>query len=326
MISLGISFDGFVPIRDAVEIAKLAENCGIRSFWVAEHLGYRETFATSLALAQATAEARIFPTSVSPYLRHPTPTAMALASLSEYLPGRFGIAVGVGNPMFLRESGIAIEKPLKAVRDYVAAMRELMSCEPVTQEGLTFRLAGARMAFTPEDLPPIYLAPMGPKMLELSGEIGDGLVLSAGLTARFAGQSIEKAVVGARRSKRDPERFGKASYLYFIAGGDRRERDEKVRQKLAFLFRNENLRANIHSSGLDIDQEAVMAAIARRDIAAATALIPQEAVEVFAIAGDANECRTRLEAYANAGVEECVLSLLGTAEDKHRSLKIARTF
>lgn len=324
MIPFGVSFDGFVPMAEAAATAKFAEECGARSFWVAEHLGFRESFLTSLVLAQSTMQARIFPTSVSPYLRHPMPTTMALASLAELLPGRFGVAIGVGNPMFLKESGLAVEKPIKAVRDYVAAMRGLLSGEPVTMEGLTFNLNNARLAFRPEDLPPIYLAPMGPQMLRLSGGISDGLVLSAGLTTAYVAQSLAIASAAAAEAGKDPKDLRKASYIYFFAGGDDADRKAKIKQKLAFLFRNQNIADNIRSSGLNIDQEAIMAAIAERDQAKAASLVPDEAVELFSVSGDEAECRRRVREYQDAGLEELILSLVGTAEDRMRSLQIIK--
>lgn len=324
MIPFGVSFDGFTPIAESVATAKLAEDAGARSFWVAEHLGFRESFVTSLAIAQATRQARIFPTSVSPYLRHPLPTAMALASLAEFLPGRFGIAVGVGNPMFLRESGLTVEKPIKAVRDYVGAMRALLTTNPVAMEGATFTLNNARLAFRPDELPPIYLAPMGPQMLRLSGAIADGLVLSAGLTTAYVAQSLALAADSARERGIDPAQLRKTSYIYFCAGGDAQDRKDKLRQKLAFLFRNQNIADNIRSSGLDIDQEAIMAAIAQRDQAKAASHVPDAAIEVFTVSGDAAECRKRLREYLDAGLDELVLSLVGTAEDRMRSLSIIK--
>ncbi len=317
----GVSFDGFATVRDAVETAKRAEACGARSLWIAEHMGYRESFVTATAMGLATAAARIFPTSVSPYLRHPTPTAMAIASLAEMLPGRYGVAIGVGNPLYLRESGREVDKPVRALRDYVAALRALLRGESVQQEGHTFTLKGARLAFTPSP-PPVYLTPMGPQMLRLSGEIGDGLVLSAGLTPEFVARSLAIADEGARAKGRDPAQVRKTAYLYFIGGGPLAEQRLKIRQKLAFLFRNENIRDNIASSGLPIDQEAIMAANARRDAATALSLVPEEAADRFAIVGDAAHCRRCIDAYLAAGLDELILSLAGSAEDRLRSLDL----
>lgn len=319
-IPFGVSFDGFVPVREAVEVARRAEAAGARSFWLAEHLGYREAFVTATAIALATEKARLLPTAISPYLRHPTPMAMALASLAELAPNRVGIAVGVGNPMFLRESGLEIEKPIDATRDYVRALRALLATEPVHQEARTFKLAGARVAFDAGSPIPIYIAATGPHMLKLTGRIADGVVLSAGLSPTYTRQVLAIAADGARAEGRDPRKLAKSSYIYFMAGGDRNEARRKMREKLAFLFRNKAVAENLQSSGLAIDQAAIMAAISRRELAAAAALVPDEAVDVFTITGDVAACRRRVREYRDAGLEELVLALVGTAEDRMRSL------
>jgi alkanesulfonate monooxygenase SsuD/methylene tetrahydromethanopterin reductase-like flavin-dependent oxidoreductase (luciferase family) len=98
-----------------------------------------------------------------------------------------------------------------------------------------------------------------------------------------------------------------------------------MKEKLAFLFRNDKIRENLEFSGLKVDQEAVMAAIAKRDVASAMKLVPEEAIDALTITGDAAECRRRIDAYLNAGLDEIVLSLVGSAEDRMRSLDLLAT-
>jgi alkanesulfonate monooxygenase SsuD/methylene tetrahydromethanopterin reductase-like flavin-dependent oxidoreductase (luciferase family) len=325
MIPFGLSFDGFVSASEAVKIAKDAEGKGASSFWVAEHLGYRESLFTATMIAQGTQKARVVLTSISPYLRHPMPTAMALASFEECFPGRIGIALGTGNPMFLRESGLAIEKPIAAVRDYANALRDLFTGEAVRRAGVTFNLDGARLGFTTPSTPEIAVAAMGPKMLELAGQLG-AVVLSAGLTTQFVKRSLD-IFDGASETVRPGTKPGqKSSYIYFIVGGDKSDQIAKVKQKLAFLFRNENIRENITSSGIAVDHEAVMAAIAVRDVEKAVGLIPDEAAEAMAIVGDAEEGKRRAREYLDAGLDELVLSLIGAVDDKARSLSVIASF
>jgi alkanesulfonate monooxygenase SsuD/methylene tetrahydromethanopterin reductase-like flavin-dependent oxidoreductase (luciferase family) len=320
-IPFGVSFDGFVPVREAVDLARRAEASGARSFWIAEHLGYREAFVTATAIALGTASSRLVPTAISPYLRHPMPMAMALASLAELVPGRVAIAAGVGNPMFLRESGLEAERPVEAMHDYVRALRALLAGGPVQQDGRTFRLAGARVAFEPPSPIPIHIAAMGPQMLKLTGRIADGVVLSAGLSTDSTRRALATVEEAARAEARDPAALMKASYIYFLAGGEPAQTRGRVREKLAFLFRNATIRENLVASGLAIDHEAIMAAVARRDVQAAAALVPDEAIDLFTITGDVATCRRRVREYRDAGLTEIVLSLVGTNEDRMQSLE-----
>jgi len=323
-IRIGVSFDGFAPLGEAVDIAKSAVAAGAASLWMAEHLGYREAIVSCLAFALATERAAVVPTAVSPYIMHPTPTAMALATMAEAAPGRVALAVGIGNPLFLQESGIAVNKPVRAVREFVEALRALWSGEPVHQDAMLFRLAGARLAFRPPSPVPIYLAPMKEQMLRLSGRIGDGVVLSAGLSPGFVAHSLALAAAGARESGRDPAALRKAGYLYFLVSRDERQAVETVRQRLAFLFRNRYLDENLAHSGIPIDQPAIIAAISRRDIEAAARLVPDEAVEAFAVCGSPARCRDRLAAYVAAGLDEPVLVMTGRPEDRALGLQLVR--
>src|SRR4030081_3431986 len=109
-VRVGVNFDGFVTTGEAIALAQRAVAAGASSLWVAEHLGYREAIATCMAFALKAPGAMLVPTAVSPYLWHPTPTAMAMATLAEVAPGGAAIAIGAGNPMFLAESGRDIEK------------------------------------------------------------------------------------------------------------------------------------------------------------------------------------------------------------------------
>jgi len=325
-VRLGVSFDGFSPLPDAVAIAKAAVEAGAASLWMAEHLGYRDSLTSCMAYALATPRATVVPTAVSPYLRNPMPLAMALATLAEAAPGRVNIAIGVGNPLFLEESGVTIDKPVRVIREYVEMLRSLWSGEPVRQDGMLYRLAGARMMFKPSVPIPIYLAPMKEQMLRLAGRIADGVVLSAGLSPEFARHSLSIAAAGAVEKGRDPASLRKAAYIYFLASDDTKRVRETLRQKLAFLMRNRFLDDNIGHSGIKIDQEAIIAAVAKRDMEAAAKLVPDEAIDRFAVGGTPRQCRDGLERYIEAGIEEPVLLMAGLPEDREAAFAVIREF
>jgi 5,10-methylenetetrahydromethanopterin reductase len=323
-LRVGVSFDGFITTGEAIDLAQRAVAAGARSLWVAEHLGYREAIATCMAFALKAPGALLVPTAVSPYLWHPTPTAMALATLDEVAPGRVAVAVGSGNPLFLQESGRTADRPVRAMREYTEALRRLWRGEAVRMEGEHVKLAGARMAFQPSAPIPIYIAAMGPDMLRLAGRIGDGVVLSAGLSTESVRSSLALCAEGAARDGRDLAAFRRAGYLFFSASRNPREAVDAVRQKLAFVMRNKFLAANIRASGIAVDQEAVTARIAHRDIAGAAALVPDEAVEAFGIAGTPEHCAGRLRDFVDAGLQEPVLGLLGNAESCRLGLEVMR--
>jgi 5,10-methylenetetrahydromethanopterin reductase len=323
-VKLGVSFDGFAPYADALAFAKEAAAAGAKSLWMADHLGYREPIVSCLAFATAVPDVSVVPTAVSPYLRHPMPTAMQMATLAEAAPGRVALALGTGNPLFLAESGESVDKPVAVAREFITALRALWSGQPVEQEATRFRLRGARMMFTPPAPIPLYLAAMKPQMLALAGKIADGVVLSAGLSPDFVRESLKHTLAGAHAARRDSSALHLAGYISFATSPDARRAVEEVRKKLAFLLRNRYIDDNIAHSGIAIDQPAIIEAMGRRDYEKAARLVPDEAVETFAVAGTVQECCDKLLRYRDAGLTELVLLLAGDMEDQRFGLSVIR--
>ncbi|MDI3470541.1 MAG: hypothetical protein OJF62_002604 [Pseudolabrys sp.] len=319
-VRFGVSFDGFESTVAALDIARRVVAAGARQLWMAEHMGYREAMVTSMGFRMNDPGAVVVPTAVSPYLWHPSPTAMSLATLAEVGTAPVGIAVGVGNPLFLGESGKTVDKPVRAVREFVECLRLLWTGEAARYQGEMFQLAGARLGFKPPQPLIIYVAAMGEQMLALGARIADGIALSAGLSAQFCKVSLERVSASAREAGRDPAALRRASYLFFAVSEDGKTAFDLVRPKLAFLLRNKALKENIETTGVPIDQERIIDAISRRDMAEATRLVSDDAVEAFSIAGTPHACRDRLQAFIDSGINEPVLMVMGERAERELAL------
>jgi 5,10-methylenetetrahydromethanopterin reductase len=325
-VKIGVSFDGFITLPESIAVAREAVAAGASSLWMAEHLGYREPMTSCMAFALNFPGIKVVPTAVSPYLRHPMPTAMALATISEASPGNVAIAIGVGNPMFLGESGLEVEKPVRAMRESVEMLRALFSGNSVEQTGMLHTLKGARMGFVPPKPVEVYIAPMKEKNLRLSGKIADGVVLSAGISSGFVKQSLAFVDDERRKAGRLGEPYVNAGYVYFLASRNPRSAYDTLRMKLAFLMRNRYIDDNIIHSGLPIDQQKIMAAIAARDFEGAAKLVSDDVVEAFAIGGTPQQCRDGMERFIDAGLNELVLIMAGEEDDRAIGYDLIREF
>jgi len=325
-VRLGMRFDGFDPAPETIEVAQQAEAAGATSIWMAEHLGYREAAVSCMAFAMKTKSAMVLPTAVMPYLWHPMPTAMQFATMAEVFPGRVGLAVSVGNLMNLQESGIIPTRPVRVIREYLTALRALWAGETVEMEGHAFELNGARLAFAPPQPIPIFVASTGPQILNLSGRIADGVLFSGGLSLGFTRRCVALADEGVQQAGRDPADVRKAGFVYFACSKNGSDAIQANREKLAFLFRNRAQAENIASVDVPIDHDAIMDLVKKRDIPGAAKLIPEEAVPQFSVAGTPEECRAGLQAYIDAGVDEPVIEVSGTAEEKALALDVIREF
>jgi 5,10-methylenetetrahydromethanopterin reductase len=324
MTSIGVAFDGMTPVAAAIRMARRAERRGLESIWIAEHLGFRESMLTSLAVLQATRSLRVVPTALSPFMRHPTLLAMAVATLAEYGNNRLSIAIGVGNPLSLSESGVSHDRPIAFIREYMACLRLLFSGAPARYDGKLFTLNGARLSLDDPIAVPIYVAATGPQMLRLAGRRADGVVLSSGLSPLSTIESLNLVAEAALGQRRLSEDVRTAGYVITAVSRDGRVAVEACRTKLAFVLRNRQLAGSVTASGIPLDHEGIVAAVGRRDLDAARRLVSDEAVAAFTIAGTPTYCSRQLSQYVDTGVGEIVLSLAGPAENHDLALRLAR--
>jgi len=323
---LGIRFDGFDAVGETIAIVGRAEKAGVSSIWMTEHIGYREALVSCTAFALSTARAMVVPAAVTPYLFHPMPTAMSLASMAELFPGRVGVSVAVGNSLDLKESGREPGEPVRAVEDYVADLRKLWSGEPVHRSAEAYRLDGARLAFQPLSPIPVFVTALGSEVAEAAGRIADGILMSAGFSLPFLRHCLALFEKGATEAGRLPGDLRSAAFIHFAVSEDGRAARESVRRKLGFLFRNRQMAENIASSGIAIDQDAIIAAVAARDLDRAAALVPDEAVDAFGVAGTPGECARRLRDYVDSGLGEPVIQVSGSEAEQELALAVAREF
>ncbi len=321
---VGVFFDGFCSTTEMLEVCREAELAGASSLWFAQHMGYREAMVWATAAASVTKRATLVPTAISPYLWPPLPVAMAISTLGEFAHGRAILNVSVGNILNLAESGVEPIKPIRIMREYVEALRALWAGKPVTHEGELHKLRGAKMAFGQGRQYPIYIASTGPQMLKLAGEIADGVLLSAGLTLASARRCLDLAAAGVGANGRDPAALKKCAFINCNVARDGLAAKTAMLRKLAFLFRSRGHADNIKSSNLAINHEAIMLAHARHDFDGAVGLLPMEAANVFAVAGTPAQCRARLEEYLAMGLDEPIVEVSGSGEERKLALDVVR--
>lgn len=318
---LGIRFEGFEDLTEARAIAKDAEAAGASSIWMTQHLGGRDAMTLATIIAAGTSRITVSPSNISPFIAHPTTTAMALATIAELAPGRVCASVGIGNQLDLGQSGAVPEAAEDAVCDFVRALDRLFEHEPVQLEGRTFNLRGARLKVKASPVP-LYVTALDPAMSRRAGTTSAGLQLSAGFSPEFAASCIQAYERGAAEGGIDVSARARAGFAYF--GTDDTASREGVRGKLAYLFRNRLMAENIRSSGIAIDQPAIIDCIARNDLAAATRLVPDAAVKAFAITGSREQCAAMVRRFFDVGVDEMLINVGSTDAERRAALDLIK--
>src|SRR5918993_1324050 len=211
---VGLCFDGFYSIQEMIELAQLADDIGMDSIWMSDHLCFRDSLATSMALLASTGKIKVAPAPMSPYSRHPIISAMSIATMEEFAPARVIASPGTGNAAALKEAGIESPRPLKTMREYVEILRRLLKGDSVDYKGEIFRLNGPKMGFAPSTPIPMYVTAVRPRMLQLAGEIGDGVLLSGGCSPAYTARCIAEIRTGAAKAGKSHDQVDVAGFFF----------------------------------------------------------------------------------------------------------------
>jgi 5,10-methylenetetrahydromethanopterin reductase len=319
---VGLCFDGFYSIHDMIELAKLADETGMESLWMSDHLCFRDSLASSMALLASTDKIKVAPAPMSPYSRHPIISAMSIATMEEFAPGRVIASPGTGNAAALKEAGIESPRPLKTMREYVEILRRFLSGETVNFQGEIFRVNGAKMGLVPATPIKMYLTAVRPRMLELGGEIGDGVLLSAGCAPAYIAQCVGEIKKGAEKAGKSLADTDVAGFVTASVSEKTREAIEANKMFLAYIFRNTHHAENLRLGGEKVDQQGLAGAVGKRDWEAAKTFISDDVVRAHSIAGTPRECCQQLEAFITGGLNLPVLLPMGTQEARKQVIQM----
>jgi 5,10-methylenetetrahydromethanopterin reductase len=172
--TFSLRFNNDHRVEEYVALARRAEALGFDQFWVSNDLFLKSAPVILSAVAGATTRIGIGTAILNPYTLNPAEIAMLAATLDELSGNRFHLGLAAGAREFINWVGIEHRAPLAAVRESVAAVRRLLRGEAGIDASTLPWTRDAYLRFRAPRVTPIYIGAMGPKMLRLSGEIGDG--------------------------------------------------------------------------------------------------------------------------------------------------------
>jgi 5,10-methylenetetrahydromethanopterin reductase len=300
------------PTGRLVELAQRAEAAGFDRFGVSDWRFYQDCFVVMTACLQATTRLEIESLVTDPYVRHPSLTAVALATMDELSNGRaiMGIGGGIEQPAFWGETR---PHPVAAVRESVEICRRMWRGEDATLEGKVMRVRGARLHFVaPRPDIRVLIAARGRRMLELAGELADIVHLASFFVnmdhhrenlaavragAERAGRSLDGrnfeidismpcSISDDREAARQAARRPAAQGILWTAAAERYSRDRTDWVRPAqFRVRDDVVEAL--STRWDFWTQAQFP----QELAD---LITDDILDEFALAGTAEECAARL--------------------------------
>lgn len=299
--------------EELVALAQHAEALGYHTFWTGESWG-RDAFTVLSLLACHTSTLRLGTGIVSVFSRTPALLAQSIASLDLISQGRATLGLGTSGRIVIQDwHGLPYRQPLDRTREYVEIIRLALSGGPVDYQGRFFQLRRFRLGLSPvQQRLPLYLASLGPKNLELTGQLADGW-LPIWVDNRRLPDLKETVAKAASKAGRDISEITVAPQILCYTAAteeDLAEAAAQVRGHMAFYIGGMgsyyyNLFCRF---GYQAEADKVREAWAdhRRDQAAAA--ITDEMLENITVMGDANTCRAKLARFRNQGADMPVVA------------------
>ncbi len=290
------------PLQKMIHLAKVSEEVGFSHIWVGDsHLIWREAYINMAAMALNTTRVKLGTGVTNPLTRHPSVVASGYATLEEYAPGRMIVGIGLGDSsvetMGMKPSTLAnFEKSLQQMRELFAGKEAELPTGKI------------HLLHPSKSMIPIYVAASGPKMLELSGRVADGIIVLVGVADEYIVHAKDKIAAGANAARRQLEDINLVLWVP-CAVSDSAPAKDAVKAHVARVV------AHPLPYVLDPNEQNVLAEIRKTydyyhhmdQQANHAEVIPDWLVDKFAIAGTVAECRAQIERIKKTGIQQIAI-------------------
>jgi probable F420-dependent oxidoreductase len=293
-----------VNLAEHGELVRTLPDWGYTDAWTSEVTG-SDAF-TPLALA-ATWEPRLrLGTAVVPvFTRGPALIAQSAATLAGLAPGRFSLGIGASSPVIVEDwNGLSFSEPLRRCRDLLRFLRPALAGEKVSGTFDTFAVKGFRLENAPRQPVQILLAALRPRMLELAGREADGAILNW-----LSAGDVRQCVAAVNRP---------SSHIVariFVCPTENADYARALARRMIAAYLTVEAYAQFHRwLGRGDALHDLWRLWAAGDRAGAAASVPDEVVDDLVVHGAPVECRRKVAAYTEAGVDVPVLAVLPTPD------------
>ena len=320
--SVGVGFEEYLDSHAFLNLVRLTDKTNFSSLWIQEGDQRSSTSLATLAL-NSTVRVKVGVGVTSPLRRHPQILAIEAATLNEISGGRFILGLGVASSA-ITNYGLET-KPLSAMRDTFRIIRGLLSDEPskFSYKGEVFSLKAPQKRLMMPRVP-IYFGGIGPRMLDLAGEVADGLVMTrrGSFSVEYAKYAIERVIKSAKRHKRDSSKIDFLAFFETCISENENSAIQFAKRVLGTYTIPQTPSFVSNLAGIQKNEiMAVKEKYLNGDFAGAIGAVTDEMVDKFAIAGTPSRCLEKLEEFTKIGLKTPILYIHGP--DKTIAAKLA---
>ncbi|MDE0580023.1 MAG: LLM class flavin-dependent oxidoreductase [Acidimicrobiia bacterium] len=305
-------------VAEAIEYVQYAEQKGFEAVWQADSRLVREATVPMAAFAASTDTIKVGSGVLDMWTRNPARLAATFSTLDDLAPGRILCGLGAWWDPLASKVGVDRRRPLGAMREVVTVVRALLADENVTFDGDYVHLEDVELDYVhqprrPKDVP-IYIGATGMKMMALTGEIADGVVLNYLVSPDYNRRAMDALAEGAARAGRTVDDLDRPQLVVCSLADDRAEALDAARLLVTqYLGQQPHIMAasGVPDSLLDQVNAVLTWPATMEQVEAASKLVPDDIVQMLCAAGTAEECRAKVDEYVANGATCPILYPLG---------------
>jgi len=295
-------------LRDGLDYARYAESRGFDAIWQAESRLVRDAIVPMAAYAAVTEKIRIGSGVINNWTRNIGLLASTFLTLDDLAPNRIICGIGAWWDPLARNVGIDRKKPLTAMRETVTILRRLLNMERVTFSGEFVNVSGIELDIVhgrkdPRNVP-IYIGATGDNMMEMTGEIADGVVLNYCVPPEYNHKALELLESGAKKSGKTLDDIDRPQLVVCSVDLDHDVAIDTTRELLTqYLAQQPHI---AKASGVSMDvveqiQKILGWPATHEQIQKAKHLVPEQLIDRITASGTPDEARKKVQEYINNG-------------------------
>ena len=305
-------------LKQTIELIRWAETNGIPDGWFAD-AGAPDSLTQVAAIAHHTQAMRIGVAVTPVYTRTPAVLAATADVISQVLPGRFVMGLGSSSQTIMGAwNGIPLDKPLTRVKETATMVRSMLKGEKSDFDLETLYSKGYRQAPC-ENPPPIYLAGLRAKMLEMAAEVGDGVIINLWPQGALP-KMLEHVKIGAQRAGKNWEDVEIVNRAMVLVTDDKDLGRNIFRASFGPYYATPVYNKYLAWAGYEDAAAAIREGWAAKDREKTAAAMSDEMIDEIAVIGTAQEVQERIRTDAHAGVHTQIIAPMAiTPEDAMRT-------
>jgi 5,10-methylenetetrahydromethanopterin reductase len=295
-------------LRDGLDYVRYAEQRGFEAVWQAESRLVRDAIVPMAAYAAVTDQIKVGSGVINNWTRNIGLLAATFLTLDDLAPNRVICGIGAWWDPLARNVGIDRRKPLLAMRETVEVLRRLWNMERVTFHGEFHHVDGIELDVVhgrrePRNIP-IMIGATGNKMMEMTGEIADGVVLNYCVPPEYNDNALELLEAGAKRSGRQLQDLDRPQLVVCSVDRDHDKAIDTTRELLTQYLAQQPHIAKASGVSQDIVnqiQSILGWPATHEQIQRAKHLVPEELILRISASGTPDEARAKVEEYRRHG-------------------------